>query len=158
MCCPKIKGLLQRINKNTLKMKTIALIIALVVTSIFGYSQEQTATYSVTVRVDNPLNDNGHVLIGLHTTDTFMKGKGIQNAKSKVKDGKVIVTFENVVPGNYAIMVLHDENDNERMDFEANGMPKESYGMSNNPMLYGPPTFADAKFELTESKEIVIRF
>lgn len=139
-------------------MKTIALIIALVVTSIFGYSQEQTETFSVTVKVANPLNDNGHVLIGLHTADTFMKGKGILNAKSKVTDGQVLVTFEDVAPGNYAIMVLHDENDNERMDFEANGMPKESYGMSNNPMLYGPPTFTDAQFELNANKEIVIRF
>lgn len=139
-------------------MKTIALLIALIVTTVFGYSQEQLKTYTLTVRVDNPLNNNGHILIGLHTADTFMKGKGILNAKSKVTDGKVVVTFEDVAPGNYAIMVLHDENDNERMDFEVNGMPKESYGMSNNPMLYGPPTFTDAAFELSESKEIVIRF
>lgn len=139
-------------------MKTIALLIALIVTTVFGYSQEQLKTCTLTVRVDNPLNNNGHILIGLHTADTFMKGKGILNAKSKVTDGKVIVTFEDVAPGNYAIMVLHDENDNERMDFEVNGMPKESYGMSNNPMLYGPPTFTDAAFELSESKEIVIRF
>lgn len=139
-------------------MKTLALFIALTLTAIFGYSQDKSETFTITVKVDNPLNDNGHVLIGLHTVDTFMKGQGIQNAKEKVKDGKVIVTFENVTPGDYAIMVLHDENDNQRMDLEANGMPKESYGMSNNPMLYGPPTFTDAKFELTESKEIVIRF
>lgn len=139
-------------------MKTLALIITFTLSSIFAYTQEKTESVSVTVKVDNPLNDNGHVLIGLHTIDTFMKGKGIQNAKSKVKDGKVIVTFENVTPGNYAIMVLHDENDNERMDMEVNGMPKESYGMSNNPMLYGPPTFNDAQFELTENKEIIIRF
>lgn len=139
-------------------MKTLALIIALTVTTISGYSQEQTERFTITVRIDNPLNDNGHVLIGLHTADTFMKGKGIQNAKSKVEDGKVLVTFENVKPGDYAIMVLHDENDNGRMDFEVNGMPKESYGMSNNPMLYGPPTFNDAKFEFEKDKEIVIRF
>ena len=139
-------------------MKTLALFIALTLTAILGYSQDKSETFTITVKVDNPLNDNGHVLIGLHTADTFMKGQGVQNAKEKVKDGKVIVTFENVSPGDYAIMVLHDENDNQRMDLEVNGMPKESYGMSNNRMLYGPPTFTDAKFELTESKEIVIRF
>ena len=65
-------------------MKTIALLIALIVTTVFGYSQEQLKTYTLTVRVDNPLNNNGHILIGLHTADTFMKGKGILNAKSKV--------------------------------------------------------------------------
>lgn len=136
-------------------MKTLALIIAFVLTSFFSYSQD---TYSLTVTVDNVLNSNGHVLVGLHTEETFMKGKGIQNAKAEIKDGKILVTFEDLDPGNYAVMVLHDENDNERMDMEMNGMPKESYGMSNNPMLYGPPTFTDAKFELTEDTEMNIRF
>lgn len=136
-------------------MKTLALIIAFVLTSFFSYSQD---TYSLTVTVDNVLNSNGHVLVGLHTEETFMKGKGIQNAKAEIKDGKILVTFKDLDPGNYAVMVLHDENDNERMDMEMNGMPKESYGMSNNPMLYGPPTFTDAKFELTEDTEMNIRF
>jgi uncharacterized protein (DUF2141 family) len=141
-------------------MKTLALIITFTLTSFLSFSQVQSESesFTVTVRVDNPLNDKGHVLIGLHTADTFMKGKATHNAKEKVKDGKVIITFENIPAGNYAIMVLHDENDNERMDMSANGMPTESYGMSNNPMLYGPPTFTDAKFELAEDKEIVIRF
>ena len=56
-------------------------------------------------------------------------------------------------------MALHDENDNNAMDFEDNGMPKESYGMSNNPMSYGPPQFATAKFEVaSEDLEMNIRF
>lgn len=136
-------------------MKTIALLISMTLTTLFGYSQD---THTLIVTVDNVLNNNGHVLVGLHTEDTFMKAKAIQNAKAEIKDGKISVTFENVKPGNYAVMVLHDENDNERMDMELNGMPKESYGMSNNPMLYGPPTFADAKFELKEDTKMNIRF
>ena len=34
------------------------------------------------------------------------------------------------------------------MDFEANGMPKELYGASNNNMSMGPPRWSDAKFEV----------
>ena len=56
-------------------------------------------------------------------------------------------------------MALHDENDNKRMDFELNGMPKESYGMSGNEMSFGPPNFVDAKFELSDKDlEFNIRF
>ncbi|MDX1462028.1 MAG: DUF2141 domain-containing protein, partial [Marinirhabdus sp.] len=36
-----------------------------------------------------------------------------------------------------------------RMDFEANGMPKENYGVSNNVMNFGPPQWSDAKFEVS---------
>lgn len=139
-------------------MKTLTLFLALSFCALATYAQDSLKTFTITVKIDNALNNNGHALIGLHNESTFMKGQGIQNAKSEIAEGKVVITFENVTPGVYAIMVLHDENDNSRMDFEPNGMPKESYGMSNNPMLYGAPTFNDAKFELTEDKEIVIRF
>lgn len=139
-------------------MKTLAIIIAFTLTSFLSHAQDSLKTYTVKVTIENPLNNKGHVLIGLHNAETFMKADGLQSAKVKVIDGKAIATFENVTAGNYAVMVVHDENDNSRMDFEANGMPKENYGMSNNPMLMGPPTFNDAKFELKEDAEISIRF
>lgn len=104
---------------------------------------------NITVTIKNIKNNKGSVLLGLHTKDTFMKGPGIKNLKSKIENGQVTVTFTNVEAGTYAIMVMHDENDNKRMDFE-NGMPLESYGMSNNPMSYGPPQYSDAKFEVTD--------
>ena len=45
------------------------------------------------------------------------------------------------------------------MDFDASGMPTESYGMSNNPMSYGPPQFHEAKFELLDKDlNLTIRF
>lgn len=139
-------------------MKTLAIFIAFTLTTYFAQAQDSLQTYTLTVKVENPLNDRGHVLIGLHSADTFMKTEALQSAKEKVKDGKVIAIFKNVKPGNYAIMVVHDENDNSRMDFETNGMPKESYGISNNPMIYGPPTFNDAKFDLNSDTDISIRF
>lgn len=130
-------------------MKTIAIIIAFTLLSHLGYSQD-TKGITITVTIDNVKTNKGHVLLGLHSAETFMKGKGIQNAKSEIIDGKIEATFTNVPEGTYAIMAMHDENDNEGMDFETNGMPKESYGMSNNTMSYGPPEFSKAKFEAAD--------
>ena len=126
-------------------MKTIAFIIAFLVGSVSAQSQ------SITVTVDNVLNNNGKVLFALHTADTFMKGPGIQNAESEIVDGIAKAIFENVKPGTYAIMVLHDENENNQMDYRVDGMPMEYYGVSNNPMSFGPPQFSEAKFEMKES-------
>ncbi|GGG58533.1 DUF2141 domain-containing protein [Bizionia arctica] len=140
-------------------MKTLALIFSLILTTAFCQAQDDTETYSITVKIDNALNDEGSMLIGLHSEDTFMKGQGLENIKSAIVDGKVEVTFDDLVPGTYAIMVFHDANDNGKMDFDATGMPLESYGMSNNPMLYGPPSFTDAKFILeNDDLELLIRF
>ncbi len=44
----------------------------------------------------------------------------------------------------------------KKMDFEANGMPKESYGVSNNKMLMGPPTWQESKFEIKRDTTIHI--
>ncbi len=143
--------------KNHSTNKTFSIAILLFLTSLFCFSQE-SETYTITVSIDNVKNNNGKVMLGLHSADTFMKGQGIQNAESKIEDGKITVTFENVEPGNYAILALHDENENNRMDFE-NGTPIESYGMSNNPMSYGPPQYNDAKFEvINENLDLKIRF
>ncbi|MEH6512268.1 MAG: DUF2141 domain-containing protein [Maribacter arcticus] len=66
------------------------------------------------------------------------------------------MTFLKVVSYN---SVLHDANENQRMEFEANGIPIENYAMSNNPMLMGPPRFEDVKFFVgNEDLALNIRF
>ena len=138
-------------------MKTVVLFFGLAFMSLCGVAQEETV--SVTVTVENVLNDEGTVLVSLHTVDTFMKGGGIIDLAEKAKEGPITLTFENVSPGTYAIMAMHDANDNKRMDYESNGMPKESYGMSGNEMTMGPPTFDMAKFEVADQDmALSIRF
>ncbi|WP_296312763.1 DUF2141 domain-containing protein [Winogradskyella sp. UBA3174] len=138
-------------------MKNLILTIALVFTSLFGFSQEDGIT--ITVSIDNVKSDTGKVSFALHTKDTFMKGQGIMNTETKIKDGKVEITFENVQPGDYAIMALHDANENNRMDFRENGMPLEDYGISNNVMAFGPPQYGDANFTVAkEDLKFEIRF
>ena len=141
-------------------MKTVALALAFLLVNFLSQAQAQNADGAdITVTIDNVLNDNGKVMVSLHTTDTFMKGPGVQNLESTIENGKVTLTFENVAPGTYAIMALHDENANNRMDYQSNGMPKESYGMSGNEMSFGPPNFVDAKFEVAaEDLDFNIRF
>ncbi|MFP2996020.1 DUF2141 domain-containing protein [Spongiivirga sp. MCCC 1A20706] len=131
-------------------MKKLALIFTLALTSLVSLAQEKTEGITITVVTENFLNNEGKAMYALHTEDTFMKGPGVQNAESKIEDGKVTITFKNVTPGTYAIMLLHDVNENQKMDFDASGMPKESYGMSGNDMSFGPPQFDSAKFEVNK--------
>jgi len=138
-------------------MKNLVLALALFLIAFTAKAQEETVMVKVTI--ENVLNDKGTLLVSLHSNETFMKGPGLIDLKEVAVKGAVSFTFEDVKPGAYAVMVLHDENDNQRMDFETNGMPKESYGMSGNAMSMGPPTFEDAKFEVAnEDMELTIRF
>ena len=138
-------------------MKTIALILGLVLTTVTGSAQESEGV-TVTVTIENVLSDEGKVIGSLHTEQTFMKGPGVANQQVDAAKGELTLTFENVQKGTFALMLLHDKNENNRMDFEANGMPKENYATSGE-TTYGPPSFADSKFEVAnEDLEFRIRF
>lgn len=146
------------LTSKTPIMKTVTLALSFLFVSLVSMAQESTGT-KITVTINNVTSDQGKVLAGLHTSETFMKGPGVQNLESAIENGKVVLTFTNVTPGTYAIMAMHDANDNKRMDYEANGMPKESYGMSGNDMTMGPPNFTSAQFEVgIEDLEFTIRF
>lgn len=65
--------------------------------------------------------------------------------------GKVEIRFTGVKPGQYAIALLHDENDNGKADRAMGMMPKEGYGFSRDaPVKMAPPRFTDAVIALGE--------
>lgn len=139
-------------------MKTLALILGLLISGIIANAQDAKGI-TIKVTIENVLSDEGQILAALHTQDTFMRSAGIQNFNSDAKTGSISFVFEDVKPGSYAISSLHDANENQRMDFQDNGMPKEQYAMSGNEMIMGPPTFQDVKFEVsTEDLELELRF
>ncbi|RNC79618.1 MAG: DUF2141 domain-containing protein [Balneola sp.] len=57
--------------------------------------------------------------------------------------------------GEYAIAVYHDKNENGKLDTNFLGIPKESYGFSNNARgRFGPASWDDAQFVVTKEEEI----
>lgn len=134
-------------------MQQVILALALLISSIIF---AQTATnkseegISVTVSAVNALSDNGTIKFAFYNEENFMK-QPIYAKSASVENRKSTVVFENVPQGNYAIICFHDENNNNLMDFEENGRPKESYGLSNNNMNFGSPEFESAKFEVKDN-------
>lgn len=135
-------------------MKSIVLFIICLSLTLSSWAQNDD-TQTISITINNIKNDTGKILLGLHTENTFMKTEALQKRATVIKDGKIEVTFTNVAPGDYAVLALHDENNNNKMDFTANGMPKEDYGLSNNAMSFGPPQFSEAKFKV-ENEDITL--
>ncbi len=139
-------------------MKKIIFLFVIALCSNLTHAQEKSGV-NVIVTIENVLSDGGEIFAALHTANTFMKTNGIANAMIEGKKGAINFTFTDVKPGSYAVMVMHDLNGNKNMDFDSNGMPQESYGMSGNEMLMGPPTFDHARFEVADKDlELSIRF
>jgi uncharacterized protein (DUF2141 family) len=136
-------------------MKTVLVSIALSFSSLFLSAQSETetstSTEGTTITLTVPVQGTeGTILVGLYKESNFMQNPTLA-AVGEIKDGKSIITLNDVAPGEYGITLLHDKNDNKRMDFDANGMPLERYGVSNNTLSYGPPQWSDAKFEVANT-------
>lgn len=72
-----------------------------------------------------------------------------QTHSAVITNGHSVVVFDDTPVGDYAIGVLHDENDNGRMDTNWLGIPIEGYGASNNPRgRTSAPSFKSALFKL----------
>lgn len=143
-------------------MKSIAFLFAMFLGSLlYGQDLQSSPENSGIIKatVTNLNSEEGDVLFALYTEENFLKEPAIYPVETYIRNGKAFATFEKVPSGTYAIAVLHDRNSNKRMDFDANGMPKENYGTSGNSLSYGPPNWAESKFEYNgKEMDIEIRF
>ncbi|GEM_PF-792093 len=60
------------------------------------------------------------------------------------------LVIKNLPYGSYSFSAFIDYNDNQQMDFNAQGMPVEPYATSGKQNLYAPPTWEASKVELKE--------
>jgi uncharacterized protein (DUF2141 family) len=68
-----------------------------------------------------------------------------QYAPIDVATRSTTVVIKDLPPGDYGIVVLHDENENRKLDRNIFGFPKEGFGFSNNPHVgLAAPPFASA--------------
>jgi uncharacterized protein (DUF2141 family) len=104
----------------------------------------------IKISVTNLRNNKGHVLISLYRNGEGFPDnteKAIRKAKLVIKDKVAWVLFTGLPTGKYAAAILHDENDDQKMNKTFLGLPKEGYGFSNNVMgTFGPPSFSKAAF------------
>lgn len=84
----------------------------------------------------------GQIMASLNTRDQFLRARPAYTAIAAPVAGGVTLTFENVAPGDYALMVMHDLNANGQFDFGTDGW---AFSNSARPMT-GPPAFDDHKF------------
>lgn len=128
-----------------MRLVTHILVMALLFTMNVINAQEQ----KITATVVNVTSNKGKVSFALYNKASYMK-EPLQAIDAKIEEGKSTVVFEKVPVGEYAVICYHDKNNNDKMDFEPNGMPMEAYGASNNVMRFGPPLYEDSKFSVTD--------
>ena len=107
------------------------------------------AASDLTITVEGIAQTQGTIMLGLFDEATY-KGEGAVNgANLTVESDRVSVTFEGLEPGEYAVRLYHDLNDDGEMNTNPFGMPTEPYAFSNDAKgRFGPAKWDDAKFTL----------
>jgi uncharacterized protein (DUF2141 family) len=109
----------------------------------------KTSGVDVTVSVAGLRNVKGQLMVCLTKNpkafpDCSKDPSSIKKLVAASKAGNFV--FQNVAPGTYAIAIVHDENNNNKMDLSL-FIPKEGFAFSRNPTItVGPPKFKSAAF------------
>ena len=134
---------------------SINLVPILIITMTFlsFTKQSEDETFSLTIKVEHLKNSDGVVQFSLYNKKgTIPDEKFKKYYKKKISriDYKTsTVTFKNLPRGRYAVNILHDENENGKIDKKFI-LPKEGVGFSNYKSIgfTNKPNFSKASFEM----------
>jgi uncharacterized protein (DUF2141 family) len=128
---------------------------------LVSFSTTSKSTLKITI---NKLRNNkGNVIICLFKGGVGYPDnpkKAYRRSVSKITNKVVVFEYQDLPSDDYAIAMLHDENEDNEMTTNAIGLPKEGYGFSNNVMgAFGPPEYSKSSFNYIadNEKELIIR-
>lgn len=111
----------------------------------------------VKVNIENLEAGKGKLYTSLCKQAKFMVGRCDFEIIKKVSFDTETVIFNQLAPGQYAVSVFYDINENEELDVSIFGIPKEPTGVSNNAVgKNGPPTFEDAQIKVQDEAQLEI--
>lgn len=117
---------------------------------------------SVTITVTDVRSNAGVVRACMTTVKSIFPrcARDPNSHRTVVPAGRsVTIRFDNVEPGEYAIALLHDENNNGKADRVLGMAPREGYGFSRDaPVRMAPPDWDDAVLTIgTASQRLTIQ-
>lgn len=120
---------------------------------------EEAAPVTVTLRVVGFRSDAGTARVAVfRAADGFPADhtKAADTWVGKIQGNQIQIMLPDLAPGTIAIAVIHDENDNGKLDTNLMGVPVEGFGVSNDPApAMGPPSFEQGRFELDPEDPVV---
>lgn len=124
-----------------------------------GFSSGAFAS-ELKVSFEDMRNDSGKILFLIFKSENGFPDdpdKSIYQGELTVSEARNGLSIK-LDDGDYAMTLIHDENDNGELDKSFLGVPTEGFGFSNNPqILFGPPSFEKASFKLKGLKKIKLK-
>ena len=143
----------------------VAILSSVLALGPYVISQQGPATsangHTLTVIVENVNKDDGNIgVLVFNSTKGWPEDRfaALKDVVVPARPGTVTVAVPGLPAGDYAVAVAHDVNKNHKVDKNIFGVPKEQWGMSNNPhATIKAPSFSTAKFTLSGDTEIHVK-
>jgi MipA family protein len=104
------------------------------------------------VRIDNPPTNCTVMVLLFNSASTFVDLRDPVRVVTLPSGGAQSERIPDLPPGDYALVVYHDENGNGRLDRNFIGIPREPLGFSNRYWPQGPPTFSRAVLRIDDGE------
>ena len=127
---------------------------------LFAYANSDAQTSKIIVQVENVnIKKGGDLSTGIFVENNFLKiGKQTYSKVSAVSGSTMEIIYDNIPSGEYAFVAFQDVDKNDKLQTNFIGYPKEPVGFSNNAkIVFGPPSFNDAKVKIEAGKIVRIR-
>ncbi|MEL7245283.1 MAG: DUF2141 domain-containing protein [Cyanobacteria bacterium J06573_2] len=117
---------------------------------------------NLTVAIKNLKNQKGQVCLRIYDSENGFPLGNSNKSKSqclKIDGNSLKQEFIGLKKGTYAVAVIDDQNENNKLDRDFFGIPEEGFGISNNPKVSiktGIPKFKTASFSLQQNQKIDI--
>jgi uncharacterized protein (DUF2141 family) len=135
-------------------IQVMILLLPLLSNILFSANARADTNSNLTIDIAGIKKPSGKICASL-----FSEGKGFPSNSEKALQSECIdvteaanqkLTFKDLKPGNYAVALIHDSNEDGMLNSNSFGMPTEGFGFSNNPLiLTGPPSFNNAAVSVT---------
>lgn len=123
---------------KTNRILPFATLLLVIISS--SVSLAQTATLEVVVT--NIKEIKGSLRASLFTNESKFLKEEYRGQVVKVTGQSMTILFESLPAGVFALSVIHDENENNELDKNFMGIPKEGFAFGNNALgSFGPPAF-----------------
>ncbi|MCF4967803.1 DUF2141 domain-containing protein [Nostoc sp. CMAA1605] len=119
-------------------------------------------TSKLTVVVNGIRHQKGQICLRIYDSEKgfpLSDRSEVQSGCTRITGKSITKHFYGLKRGTYAIAVVDDQNGNQKLDSDFFGIPKEGFGISNNPKVSiqtGTPKFSKSSFTVTKNTTVNI--
>jgi uncharacterized protein (DUF2141 family) len=131
-----------------MKKALFSLTLILFLSGFSRIPQGEKNEHNLSIHVSGFTCNNGQALLQLFRITDKVPTKPFMVVKASIANKETSFSVDNIPYGDYAAIILHDENSNNMVDHSW-GIPSEPLGFSNNwslSLFSGMPSFEKLRF------------